>query len=222
MSIQYNKFTTVTSCEFAGKQIFFPFIPYGEKFRGGAFWCIPNLGPKDTFFTLQNGEYRNQEGSFKKMLSGAWGRLEADVTWEEAGSVIHTKATIKALERHTHIRPGFHPYFATGKQFILTTDSLTLTQESIEHDAIRIIPHASSLTLDGEHGKVVISFTTKTSSSSLSHVYGFCIWTDKKDSYICIEPVVGKTFIGNTLPEPLTLENNDTLTLEVVVSSFLS
>lgn len=198
------------------QEIIFPFTKIGEKFRGGIFWCLPNQGITSDPFVLQNGEYRTLEGSGEKHLKGPWGILQSSVIWEFGEKMIRTIATLVSERTPTHIRPGLHPYFQVGESFDITIGNTHITKEDIANESV--------IYLDAPGKEAILKTSNKTITISYSIETGveytpfFCIWTDNKERYICIEPVAGKEKDDRGAIVPLTLSEEDTFIFTATIS----
>lgn len=223
-SLSFDKFDTLL--EWKNSSYLYPFTPRGESFRGGAFWCIPNQGPTYDIFEVQNGEYRKTEkagDTRQKHLAGKWGEIESSVSWEEVSGSLKSAATITALRNNTLIRPGFHPYFKVSGNFVITIGKKTLTNETIvQNDRLTIVVHNEGRAIiEQEYSKTELSFIARSNGPEMT--ISFCVWTDDKEKYICIEPVIGKDIAKEELfdgsPAPLALKKGDSVTIECVISS---
>jgi hypothetical protein len=124
-----------------------------NKFRGGAFWCIPNFDQLGYPFEVKHGEYRNTKCTtptlpHEKFLSAAsgsgWGKLSTRVLWEEKTMLnihqLEVRAHLQALAPLTTLRPGFHPYFKVHESFTLEIAGITITSANMPVDKMVIIP----------------------------------------------------------------------------------
>jgi galactose mutarotase-like enzyme len=222
-NLSFNEFGTLLSWkEFP---CLYPFTKTGESFRGGAFWCIPNQGPTYDVFEVQNGEYRktlSEKNSTEKHLLGAWGELTANLAWETTGNTLTTKAVITSLKDGTLVRPGFHPYFAVSGNFSITIGHKTFNKEILTSNGrTTVVVHTGNkAVLEQESGKTEISFNAISAKQEMT--FTFCIWTDDKEKYVCIEPVIGKDLTKEELfdgsPAPLVMKNKETLTVTSTIT----
>lgn len=223
-NLSFNEFNTLT--DWKNVSCLYPFTPNGESFRGGAFWCIPNQGPTYDVFGVQNGEYRtirSERGTSVKTLNGIWGEATADISWEAKENTLTSRAFIASLKNNTLVRPGFHPYFKVSGNFTITIGKKTFTNETIAlNNRLTVIVHnEGKATLEQEYSKTEISFTARSNGPEMT--ISFCLWTDNKEKYICIEPVVGKDITKEELfdgsPAPLMLKKGDTVTIDSTITT---
>ena len=126
------------------------------------------------------------------------------------GKVLYHKIEVTNLDNEKRpISLGFHPYFATnGQEFTIQHGDFSLSSDTLQVDQplfIESIPEE----------KLFLKIGDQTITLELIKGYtDFCIWTDLKDKYICVEPVLGVN--GHSK----TLESNEIMecacTLEVV------
>ena len=195
-------------------------------FRGGAFLCIPNFENLTPPFSVKHGEYRmtpnNQQSPNKKILSGdSWGSVRVTTTWNEmienTKATLSASVTIQSLSDKTFLRPGFHPYFVVDGSSHITIEDTHLSVESLPHDVMKAYPvkdiavpiTMSTKTFSGTMSCAVTSTSTTLEEMRLS----YCAWTDNKNEYVCIEPVLGGVHGDDNLPAPITLMNNESITL---------
>ena len=174
-----NDLGTILYWKHENTDIIFPFTQIGDIFRGGMFWCIPNLGPQGDIFAIQNGEYRKCEGRETKILTGVWGALNATVIWNFSETEMTTTATLIATKNNTHLRPGFHPYFPVGHTFEISIGETKLTQEDIPHDTRVIVilkNKESGAILHTNNQTTCVSYHITEGKSDLTRA--FCIWTE--------------------------------------------
>lgn len=199
-----------------GEEVIFSFANIGGKFRGGIFWCLPNQGPALDPFMLQNGEYRTLEGRGAKLLQGPWGSIQASVMWEFEEKAIHTSATLVSEHTPTYIRPGLHPYFAVGESFVLTIEEIYVDKGDVVNNSILYIEApGKKATLQTGNQTIEISFAVET---PLEYTPFFCVWTDNKERYLCIEPVLGKGKNEQGDPLPIVLQKGDSLAFSATIS----
>lgn len=230
-SFSFNEFGTLTSWKTS--PALFPFTKTADSFRGGAFWCIPNQGPTYDIFEMQNGEYRKtvtEHSSSEKKLSGKWGELSANISWKEENGVLTTTASIVSLRDKTHIRPGFHPYFAVDGNFAIRIGSKSFTNETLPHNTkVTVIVHGQGKAiLEQESSTVEISFSVRQAGPIISPLYkegmtfSFCIWSDDITKYVCIEPVIGKDITKEELfdgsPAPITMKKGEEIEIISTIS----
>ncbi len=193
------------------EDILFPFTKIGEKFRGGAFWCIPNQGNPTSPSALQNGVYRTIHG-IDKELEGPWGKISVHVSWEAKESFVTTTASIAALS-DSRLRPGLHPYFPVGDNFEIHLGEKKIVKDDIPSDEPVYFETNTKEAVLMTNGKMIrISFEANVGAASY-----FCLWTDNKDRYLCIEPVLGEALEGN-IPAPLLLPLGETLTITSTIT----
>lgn len=194
----------------------------GEITRCGAFWCAPNFDELGTPFTTRHGEYRKTigttlDGTHTKNIEGSWGSLSTNCVWEESETGLTSTLTLTPNSGETYIRPGFHPYFVFSTKSIVSLEGETLSFADIAHDKKMVF------LCNGNTGEIKAKITTPkgaillsfSASSLLSNDYSFsfCVWSDNKEKYICVEPVLGKGYLDNKLPAPFILQKGETLTL---------
>ena len=211
-----------------------------NKFRGGAFWCIPNFDQLGYPFEIKHGEYRITKCStptlphekFLSAESGAgWGKLATRVLWEEKTMLnvyqLETRAHLQALSPMTILRPGFHPYFKVHTSFILEIGGITITSETMPVDKIVSVPAQKNAsgnavaTLKTGNLHITVAATMEEDLLRSSTCFSFCIWSDKPEGYICVEPVYGTTQGIDNLPTSFALGRGQTTTLvsKIVVST---
>jgi galactose mutarotase-like enzyme len=199
------------------KNLIYPFTR-NEKERGGAFWCLPNFDEPQNSFSVRHGEYRKNDGVFtgdffEKRIQGLWGDLQTSCHWEGDETGFTSTMTMTSLSDETLIRPGFHPYFVSKDDMLVQVDKATLSLASLEVDTKAVLmcneSNQTVATLCSAQEKIMI---TLTASKSECH-FSFCVWTDNKSSYLCVEPVCGISYDNDSLPSPFLLSLGETLTL---------
>jgi galactose mutarotase-like enzyme len=206
------------------RDIIFPFTQFGDIYRGGMFWCIPNLGPEGSVFAMQNGEYRKTEGRDTKTLSGVWGSLVATVSYVFTDTTVVSTMFLRAAQHETKIRPGFHPYFPVGETFEIHIGETKLTKENIPSDTrVMVIVHEETptATLITHGTSTTISYHIDTWTSAQPQTKAFCIWTDNKDKYLCVEPVFGSGMQNDGSPDATTLNEGDEVTVTATIHTTL-
>lgn len=198
------------------------------KSRGGAFLCLPNFEALPAPFEIKHGEYRKElcktELPQQKIIASkhtpGWGKLSTSVMWEETlsgeVSILTTCVVLKALSDTVHLRPGFHPYFTIAKPFSIVIGDTTIDETSLPYDQLYALPvHSDSpaARLNTNVATVLLSCSVAGWPSNSTPSYSFCVWSDNKDEYVCIEPVIGGTHNDEGLPSPFILEKNTELTL---------
>ena len=111
------------------------------------------------------------------------------------GKVLYHAIEVTNLDNETRpISLGFHPYFATnGQGFTIQYGNLSLNSDKLEVDQPLFIE-----SIPGE--KQFLKIGDRTITLELIKGYtDFCIWTDQKDKYICVEPVLGVNGHSKTL-----------------------
>lgn len=230
-NFSFNEFGTLLAWK--NVACLYPFTKSGESFRGGAFWCIPNQGPTYDVFEVQNGEYRktvSENNSMTKHLAGKWGEVQTDIAWETKESTLTSTATITSLREKTLLRPGFHPYFSVSGNYSITIGNKTLSKETlVSNERKTVIVHGQGKAiLEQEYSTTEISFSVTSESAVVSPLFkegmtfSFCVWTDDKKNYVCIEPVIGKDMTKEELfdgsPAPLVMKNKETIVITSTIT----
>ena len=210
-----------------------------NKFRGGAFWCIPNFDQLGYPFEIKHGEYRNTKcvtntlphEKFLSAASGAgWGKLSTRVLWEEkAMATVHqleVRAHLQALTPLTTLRPGFHPYFKVQGTFTLEIGGIKITSENMPVDKMIIVPvqkNASGsvvATLITSNLHITVAATMEEDLLRSNACFSFAVWSDNPEEYLCVEPVYGTAYGIDNLPTSFVLDRGQTTTLvsKIIVS----
>lgn len=211
-----------------------------NKFRGGAFWCIPNFDQLGYPFEIKHGEYRNTKcvtptlphEKFISAASGAgWGKLSTRVLWEEKTMMnvhqLEIRAHLQALTPLTTLRPGFHPYFKVHESFSIEIGGVTITNEVMPVDKMVIIPAQKNAsgnvvaTLKTGNLHITVAATMEEDLLRSAACFSFALWSDNPTDYICIEPVFGTTYGVDNLPTSFALGRGQTTVLvsKIIVST---
>ena len=230
--LTFSKTGTLLSYTKNKREIIYPYHENGEQ-RGGAFWCIPNFDESGRLFTSRHGEYRrtdsrgDEKSLTTKRLSGTWGSLQVDTVWKSDETTLESSVELFSLSDETIIRPGFHPYFVIkGKQeeCFLTINNVVISLGEITEEVKNIYPAQEekkdlpiSASLQTKEGTIRICFEALTSNETIHLDYAFCVWTDDKENYVCIETVVGIQYGEDGLPLPFVLTNNETFSMKMTL-----
>ena len=217
IAIISDDFPTVTSWNVEGVDILFPeqdlLIAGKQKKRGGIPICFPNFGkpvnykgveiPQHGFLRdTKNSLYQNQskDNSFITMIGkvGAYGvHYFMNIKMQ-----VHHHFNIPTLTQTMHITSGdsretmplclgFHPYFKVNRKYLnffrdgkamnmnLFSDQTCLPAQKIDFQNVFVIQLDEKLSVaitclgDFETGHQQI-----------------CIWSDRPNEYICIEPII--------------------------------
>lgn len=212
-----NEFGTLT--HWNDVTCLYPYTKTEDSFRGGAFWCIPNQGPMYDVFEKQNGEYRKivaEHNSTTKHLSGKWGELNTGVDWNTKDNTLVSTMKLVALRDGTFVRPGFHPYFSVSGNYTITIGAKTISKETLAENKITtiLIQTSTKAVLEQENATTEISFTVNSTLKTKEVSLSFAVWSDNKENYVCIEPVVGGEEYFDGSLSPITLEQGEGLTIE--------
>jgi hypothetical protein len=194
--------------------------------RGGVFLCIPNFEALSPPFSIKHGEYRitpcdNKLPHTKNLSAPAennWGNIEVITDWEEIEALnsktLKVTTTIRALSDTAWVRPGFHPYFSVTQNSFIEIGVTRIDIASLPHDSMKKYKVASlseEVKLTTANYTVSINCNLSPITKNISIV--FVIWSDKKQQYVCIEPVIGNQPAQDGLPTPLTLVKNEELVM---------
>ncbi|UOA10397.1 hypothetical protein [Methylobacter sp. S3L5C] len=194
--------------------------------RGGVFLCIPNFEALSPPFSIKHGEYRttpcdNKLPHTKNLSAPAennWGNIDVITDWEEIEAInsktLKVTTTIRALSDTAWVRPGFHPYFSVTQNSFINIGATRIDTASLPHDSMQKYKAASlseEVKLTTANYTVSINCNLSPITENLSIV--FVIWSDKKQQYVCIEPVIGNQPAQDGLPKPLTLVKNEELVM---------
>lgn len=207
-------------------------LPETNGGHGGAFWCLPNFDDGATSFTVRHGEYRKMPGEFlnettvMKNISGPWGELESDAVWELGETELTSHMTLTAKRHETLIRPGFHPYLTlqkAGSNYHIIIGDKIIESSTILEDMKMVVPCTgeegvieATLTCGIRTAHIIFSVQRPHNTQPIS--FAFCLWTDKKENYICIEPVSGVGYDETGLPKPFKLDEEERLVLQAKLS----
>jgi hypothetical protein len=200
--------------------------------RGGVYLCIPNFEALTPPFSIKHGEYRvtvcdNQLPHQKSLSSSAennWGSVEVVTDWEEIAEqnskTLKVTTTIRAKSDVAFVRPGFHPYFSITQNSFIEIGAQRVDVATLPHDSMQSY-RAASLS---EIAKLTTANYTVTVNCDISPLsenlsIAFCIWSDKKHEYVCIEPVIGNQPADDGLPTPLTLLKNEELVMAFAIQA---
>ncbi len=207
-------------------------LPEKENAHGGAFWCLPNFDELGSSFTVRHGEYRETLGEFSsdttlaKTISGPWGELETNAIWQFGETEFTSHMTLLSKRCETLVRPGFHPYLtlqkASSSYHIIIGDTIIESAMILENMKM-IVPcteeeGAIKATLISGIRTTHLTYSVQRSESAEHLSFAFCLWTDLKEKYICIEPVSGIGYDESGLPKPFMLDDTEVLKLEVKLS----
>ncbi len=92
---------------------------------------MPNFDEAEPPFTVRHGEYRitslEENGTSKvKNLSGPWSNIETSSTWNFYETGVDANLSIVSLSDETIARPGFHPYFSSRDDELVSIDAILL------------------------------------------------------------------------------------------------
>lgn len=208
------------------------------KFRGGAFLCIPNFDLPGYPFEIKHGEYRHEtcnptlpHEKFIAAASGAgWGKVATRTIWEEKTiynlNQLEVRAHIQALTPMAVLRPGFHPYFKVYESFSLEIGAIKITSANMPVDKMLTV-----IAQKNNSGGVVATLITGNLHISIAasmeddvlranSCFSFCVWSDKPEEYICVEPVYGTAHGLDNLPTSFALNKGQSTTIvsKIIVS----
>ena len=112
-----------------------------------------------------------------------------------SGKTLYHKIEVTNLDSvRRPISLGFHPYFATnGQEFAIQYGDFSLNSDTLKVDQPLFIAKKP-------REKLLLKIGDQTITLELIKGYtDFCIWTDLKDKYICVEPVLGANDHSKTL-----------------------
>ena len=172
------------------------------KRRGGGFACCPFSTMPNTVWNglPAHGLLRTGLGHTRKEVRHYTDASYVEMDYEEPcdhkiqievgspdrKSIHHLIRVINTGDRNIPVSLGFHPYFSTeGEMFSIIYGDTELLSLNIEEDKPIFLEKVPDQKLFLNIGDQVITLELK---EGYTH---FCIWTDKKDSYICVEPVFG-------------------------------
>lgn len=198
--------------------------------RGGAFLCLPNFEELPAPFEIKHGEYRREHCNVtlphQKILESStpegWGSLSTSTTWKETFTndtkVLTVETTLGALSEKVYLRPGFHPYFAVGDTFSVHVEDTTYDKTSLPSDSMKVVRCKTGTTtgiarLLTKDKEIMVSCSVAQALPEEGFCFSFCVWTDNKNEYVCVEPVIGGVHLDNNLPIPFTLLKSKELTL---------
>jgi hypothetical protein len=230
--LSFTKTGTLNGWNIGGKEI----IPMQKEiktgvFRGGSFLCIPNFEQLPYPFEKKHGEYRHVECDpelpHTKVFGGthlpSWGKVSTRVLWEENSKhgieELSVRGYIQALSKDTLLRPGYHPYFKVDGPYTISLCGITINSADILADKMRAIPippngcKEAIATLVTGSTHISVAILRETEVKIPNECFSFCVWSDKPDEYVCIEPVYGSTHGLDNLPTHFTLQANQSLTL---------
>lgn len=183
------------------------------KLRGGAPVCCPIFGTmpetKDYegvtlpqhglvrlgnrhFHTLRKYPVGGGESVYFMFLDPWYHEVLVTVRLSEDGKLLEHEILVwkdPHSENYMPISIGFHPYFAThGDLFHITYGDYHITSDEIQNGDPFFITRREF----GQKLLVELSYNNNLEISIDDGDYDhFCIWTDAKDKYICVEPVLG-------------------------------
>ena len=192
--------------------------------RGGAFLCIPNFEELSPPFSIKHGEYRRTTCDNKlphqKTLSSAtennWGNIDVITNWEEIAEpnlkILKVSTTLRALSDVAWVRPGFHPYFSVSQNSFIDIAATRVEIASLPHDNMqKYMANSLAETIKLTTANYIVSVNCNISPLPENPALVFAVWSDNKDRYVCIEPVIGKQPEADGLPTPLTLVKQEEL-----------
>lgn len=187
----------------SGQDILYPkrelLAPDGsQKLRGGCHVCLPNFGPGGNSGQPQHGFARNHEWAVVSadqdsvrfelaQASGEYTGLRAELGYALVDNSLRIELSVRN-ESHLPLRvsPGFHPYFATGKEQSVQIDSKLTPLENLAEAQMLASP--PSLLTIGE----------STVQLSAQNLPTWILWSDKLGDYVCLEP----TYAGFSFEHP--------------------
>jgi galactose mutarotase-like enzyme len=230
---------TILEWDVAGVQVLTPHVD-GEtpkNARGGLPLCVPMFSvqqrevrgshlplhgilmyePQESVTTLVEGQTWKRVHTYEPSATYSWKwsvalelSLDADsLTY----SITITRAAGCTNEDDMPISLGFHPYFNTfGEDFAYTIAGHTTHKQEVPKD---IINSTFAPLVPGESA----TFTTAKGTLTITpQGYDeYCLWTDKLDTYFCIEPIFQYREYGL----PGTRLSKDTSHKAVVTLQFL-
>lgn len=168
-----------------------------EKSRGGCHVCLPNFGPGGASGLTQHGYGRKSEWSIKEQSEttismflehgmDAWRELSSTITYNLVETGLQFDLTVvNNGSLDLQIAPGFHPYFSTEDNEVITVN--TLKYDLKELGTVQFI--------DGHDMALQIGGRVYELSSSEFAVWA--LWSDRVGDYVCLEP----TDSGNSFDE---------------------
>lgn len=231
--MNFNDKGTLLSWELDGINIVEPLhSKEGGGSRGGVYLCIPNFEELSPPFSIKHGEYRTTACDntlpHKKNLSSCaghnWGQVDVVTDWEEIEEqhrkTLKVTTSIHALSDAALVRPGFHPYFSITENSFIDIGTTRVDIASLPHDRLQKYKAASlfeEVTLTTPNYIVSISCKISPISQNLTIVFG--LWSDKKQEYVCIEPVTGNTPAQDGLPTPITMHKNEKMVMVFTIDA---
>lgn len=209
---KFNDFGTLTKW----RDIIFHTKEINGKVRGGFFLCIPNFEEDSSIFEIKHGEYRKTPPSYienEKVLEGKWGKINVETFWEEDDNSLSVKIKIISLRNNTYIRPGFHPYFFVGNDFQIKIKNKDMDKSKLPDDKLIILndhTDEAELITNNKNIKIKVSIYNKDVS--------FGVWSDSKNNYVCIEPIVGEGLDSNNLPKAFQLREDEALEFSLIIN----
>lgn len=213
--------------------IFYPEsqVPVGADvfLRGGAPPCCPNFGVATTDGPLEgislplHGLLHGSEGvsiptdsknadeaSLEFSFLKPWPhhtKVTAHFKRAEKAYELRHRISLTAHDAEMPYSLGFHPYFATGgKPFVLKNGDQTWRDTELRPPESFFVPkHKTPFEIAFAHGTMLVQL-----DEGYTH---FCVWTDRPDLYICVEPVtIAEPSIYEMLPAGETRTGACTLT----------
>lgn len=176
----------------------------GQKVRGGCHVCLPNFGPGGESGLAQHGFGRSSNWAVVATTEntvelaqhgeGEYVDMESILHYELQQGSLKMALTLKNRGEHPlKVAPGFHPYFATGS-------TLPIVNSVLEQDSSR---YGVAQFLSGDMQYLTAGGRNLTLSST--GLPNWAVWTDRVESYICVEPTEnGNAFVDEDT-QPRTL-----------------
>lgn len=213
---------TVLSFKVGGKDILYPYAMNEDgKARGGCPICAPWFG-KTEFGEKKHGFLRNLEAnevrregedsivfsfSHEGISEYPWGieyHLIVSVVSGMLKMFLTTKRIDDGLFNSAPVNLAFHPYFALNGGRISVTEGRTTYVDCFSEQSTSIETGNPSVLIENGKSQIVMSFGGSTDERSR-----LVFWSDNKEKYACIEPVLtDKKFFNTSEGHRLHLNNS--------------
>lgn len=211
---KFNEFLTLTKW----KDVIFHMKEIEGKNRGGFFLCIPNFEADENIFTVKHGEYRKTLPSYienEKILEGKWGKIKVATNWEEDDNTLFVETKITSLKDNTYIRPGFHPYFFVGNDFQINIGNKNISKNDLPDDQLIILDSRTN-----EAELITNNKTIRIEIDTYNKDVSFGVWSDNKNNYVCVEPIIGEGMDYNNLPKAFTLREEEVFSVNCKITFY--
>lgn len=224
----FDRGSTVTNFRVDKRDIFFPWQTRMEKARGGCPICAPWFGKSER--GPHHGHLRNLENGACEKIDSAAARMffnrpgDNGYPWPmrymvttrlgEEGTMtvmLMIERGKDGIEESAPVNPGFHPYFCCDDAGKVKVWMAGKTYSGFEEKA-RMIPVEDTQVMISSPGlnmKMLLLSGFRKGHSQL------VFWTDNKDKYFCLEPILEDPSLFDT-PQGRHLNQGEFLGMSVL------